>query len=125
MAGWLAGTVLNFLKPKITIALGAIGYPIYLGGLWYYDRTGHASFPLAGGAILGVTAALLWTSSGYIQFAYAEEKDKAAYITQQWVMTCTGSTVGALIAFGVNRDKQEATGVPAAIYITFVVIQAW
>lgn len=38
-------------------------------------------------------------------------------------MTCTGSTVGALIAFGANRDKQEATGVPATIYITFVVIQ--
>ena len=30
------------------------------------------------GAILGVCAALLWTASGFIQFAYPEEKDKAS-----------------------------------------------
>ena len=30
-----------------------------------------------GGAILGVCAGLLWTASGFIHFAYAEEKDKA------------------------------------------------
>lgn len=29
------------------------------------------------GAFLGFSAALLWTGSGFIQFAYAEEKDKA------------------------------------------------
>lgn len=29
------------------------------------------------GAILGVCAALLWTASGFVQFAYPEEKDKA------------------------------------------------
>lgn len=33
---------------------------------------------MTAGAILGLSAALLWTASGYIQFAYPEEKNKAA-----------------------------------------------
>ncbi|KAK5948241.1 hypothetical protein OHC33_010675, partial [Knufia fluminis] len=77
VAGWCAGPVLNYLKPKYTIALGAVGYPIYVGSLWYYDRVGGEAFPLFGGALLGVCAALLWTASGFIQFAYPEEVDKA------------------------------------------------
>lgn len=64
----------------------------------------------------------MWTSSGFIQFAYAEEKDKAKYITYQWVLTSSGSTVGALIAFGINYDKQEATGVSTSVYVAFIVI---
>ncbi|KAK5124766.1 hypothetical protein LTR85_001479 [Meristemomyces frigidus] len=85
--GWCAGTILNYLKPRYTIAIGALGYPLYVGSLWYYDRIGVEAFPLFAGAFLGFTAALLWTSSGFIQFAYAEEKDKAKYITYQWVLT--------------------------------------
>jgi hypothetical protein len=34
------------------------------------------------GALLGVTAGLLWTSAGFIQFAYAEEQDKAKVTPQ-------------------------------------------
>lgn len=58
--------------------IGGIGYPFYVGSLWYYDRKGSEGFPLTGGCVLGLGAALLWTSSGFIQFAYPEEKDKAA-----------------------------------------------
>ncbi|XXH05712.1 hypothetical protein Hte_012147 [Hypoxylon texense] len=115
VGGWFGGTILNFLRPKWTIAIGGIGYPFYVGSLWYYDRIGNEAFPLFGGALLGFCAALLWTSSGFIQFAYAEEKDKA-----KWVLTSSGSTVGALIAFGINYDKQEATGVSTSVYVVFI-----
>lgn len=27
VAGWCAGTILNFLGPKITLCMGALGYP--------------------------------------------------------------------------------------------------
>ena len=98
IAGWCAGPVLNCLRPKWTVyvllpprpyfhvhhlliryrrILGGIGYPLYVGSLWYYDRVGGQAFPLTAGSILGICAALLWTSSGFIQFAYPEEKDKA------------------------------------------------
>ncbi|KAH7202957.1 hypothetical protein BKA60DRAFT_641075 [Fusarium oxysporum] len=125
VVGWCAGSILNYLKPKYTIAIGAIGYPFYVGSLWYYDRGGSEAFPLFSGALLGVCAALFWTSSGFIQFAYAEEKDKATYITYQWVLSSMGSTVGALIAFGVNRDGQTAGGLSAGVYVAFIVIMCF
>ncbi|KAL4882103.1 MFS general substrate transporter [Aspergillus karnatakaensis] len=124
IAGWCAGPVLNHLKPKWTIILGGIGYPIYVGSLWYYDRVGGQAFPLTGGAILGVCAGLLWTASGFIQFAYPEEHDKGMYITWQWVLTSAGSTVGALIAFVPTIHETEAAGVSNAVYIAFLVIMA-
>ena len=44
------------------------------------------------------------------------------YVSIQWALTSAGSTVGALIAFGVNVKKHEATGVSTAVYIVFIVI---
>ena len=75
--GWIGGSILNILKPKITIMIGVIGYPLYVGGLWYFDRVGHAWFPYFAGAVLGATAGCLWTAGGFIQFAYAQEDEKA------------------------------------------------
>lgn len=75
--GLFGGTILNMLRPKLSLMIGSIGYPLYVGGLWYYDRTGISWFPLFSGAALGITGGFLWTAAAYIQFAYAEEKDKA------------------------------------------------
>jgi hypothetical protein len=44
------------------------------------------------------------------------------FITWQWVLTSAGSTVGALIAFGVNKDKNEVAGVSTAVWVIFLVI---
>ncbi len=41
--------------------LGAFGYPFYVASFFYYDRTGHEWFPIVGGAVLGISAGLLWT----------------------------------------------------------------
>ena len=69
IAGWFGGTALNFFRPKWTMygslttaslasdptkltipysAFGALGYPFYVGSMWYYDRIGHQAFPLFG-----------------------------------------------------------------------------
>ncbi|OJI99848.1 hypothetical protein ASPVEDRAFT_81437 [Aspergillus versicolor CBS 583.65] len=124
VAGWCAGPVLNHLKPKWTAVIGGIGYPLYVGSLWYYDRIGKQPFPLAAGGILGVCAGLMWTTSGYIQFAYPEEKDKGTYIAVQWILTSAGSTVGALIAFAMTVHETEAGGISDAVYIAFIVVMA-
>ncbi|KIX09740.1 uncharacterized protein Z518_00821 [Rhinocladiella mackenziei CBS 650.93] len=120
--GWIGGAILNVAGPKLTIMFGAVGYPLYVGGLWYFDRVGNAWFPYFGGAILGVTAGCLWTAAGFIQFAYAQEDEKALFITWQWVLTSFGGTVGSLIAFGVNFKQTESTGVSNAVYTVFIVI---
>ena len=33
--GWFSGSVVTTLGPKITLMLGTLGYPVFVGGLWY------------------------------------------------------------------------------------------
>jgi len=44
------------------------------------------------------------------------------YITIQWVLSATGSTVGAIIAFSANYQSTEAIGVSSGVYIAFIAI---
>ncbi|KAK5203348.1 hypothetical protein LTR47_009572 [Exophiala xenobiotica] len=120
---WLSGTVVNVLKPKLSIMIGSLGYPLYIAGLWYFDRTGHKWFPLWAGAMLGMLCGILQTVGAYISFAYPEEKDKGLFISIQYSVKATGAFVGALIAFCVNVHQSKATGVSNAVYIVFIVIQ--
>ncbi|THX36900.1 hypothetical protein D6D10_06291 [Aureobasidium pullulans] len=124
ISGFFGGSILNTLGPQWTMTLGVLGYPIFVGGLWYYDESNSPYFAIIGGVILGTSAGLLWTVSGFIQFAYAEEKDKGNYIAWQLFLLGVGSTVGALIVFGITKDVTSISGVPNSVYISFVVIMA-
>lgn len=77
-----------------------------------------------GGGIEGVSAALLWASAGYVAYSYAEEEDKALYITIQWCFCEGGSTIAALVALGINiHNDDQGGGAPTPVYVVFVVIQ--
>ncbi|KAF5598145.1 hypothetical protein FPANT_3909 [Fusarium pseudoanthophilum] len=122
--GFFGGSVMNTIGPRLTMALGAAGYPIFVGGLWYFDLSGHSWFALLGGVILGISAGLLWTVAGYIQFAYAEEKQKGSFIAWQLFLLSVGCAVGALVVFLITKDITTLTGVPTSVYVTFIVIMA-
>ncbi|KAH0334983.1 membrane transporter, partial [Aureobasidium melanogenum] len=122
VSGFFGGSIMNTLGPKWTMTLGVLGYPIFVGGLWFYDSHNSPGFALAGGIILGISAGFLWTVSGFIQFAYAEEKDKGSYIAWQLFLLGVGCTVGALIVFGITKDVTTISGVPESVYIAFIVI---
>lgn len=67
---------------------------------------------------------MIWASAGAIAYSYAEEKDKAFYMTIQWVMCESGSTIAALIALGINMNSSvQNKGAPTPVYIVFIVIQ--
>lgn len=142
VTGWFGGTVMNLIGPNYTMFLGSVGYSLYTGkspiapprilplierqpgGLWYFDRSGNSWFAYLGGDIEGVSAALLWASAGAIAYSYAEEKDKALYMTIQWIMCEGGSTIAALVALGINiHSARQDAGVPTPVYIVFVIIQ--
>ncbi|KAJ6438094.1 hypothetical protein O9K51_08683 [Purpureocillium lavendulum] len=115
---------MNTIGPRLTMALGASGYSIFVGGLWYFDLSGHSWFALLGGVILGISAGLLWTVAGYIQFAYAEEKHKGSYIAWQLFLLSVGCALGALVVFCITKDTTTLTGVPTSVYVTLVVVMA-
>ncbi|KAI1620089.1 hypothetical protein EDD37DRAFT_613346 [Exophiala viscosa] len=121
--GWLGGSILNIFRPKITAVFGAIGYPLYIGGLWYYDRTEHPWFVLFAGAMLGMTAGCLWTTTGYVSYVYPQEKEKGTKVHCDSVhASFFGLNSGSLCAFGGNVHETSTKGVSDGVYITFIVI---
>lgn len=72
----VVGSILALLKPRLCLVLGAVGYPFYVGGLWYYDRTAHNWLVYLSGVTNGISGAFLWTTSSFVQFCYPEEKQK-------------------------------------------------
>ena len=96
--GWIGGAILNLVGPKLTMAFGALGYPLYVGGLWYFDRQGHAWFPYLAGAFLGVTAGMFsWSLKGCVVFDI--------------VIVCPLS-----IMVYTNGDSQDASGLQPALF---------
>jgi hypothetical protein len=60
----------------------------------------------------------------FSQFAYAAEADKGTYIAWQLFLLAIGSTVGALVAFGISINETGLTGVPTSVYLTFIIIMS-
>jgi MFS family permease len=71
--------------------------------------------------ILGITAGILWTAAGFMQFAYAAEDEKAQFISWQWAMVSAGGSVGSLVAFGINLHATESR-TSNAVYTIFICI---
>ncbi|OAA55170.1 Major facilitator superfamily domain, general substrate transporter [Cordyceps fumosorosea ARSEF 2679] len=128
--GFFTGAIMNKLGPRLTMTIGVAGYPIYVAGLFYYDRTGHDWFPILGGILLGLSAPMLWSTSGFIQWAYATELEKGKYIAIQYFINQVGSVVGSLVAFGIilgSSNGKTATsitsdGSPTSVYIVMIVL---
>ncbi|KAK2750125.1 hypothetical protein FQN57_004620 [Myotisia sp. PD_48] len=88
-----------------------------------YDRTGGQAFPIVAGCILGLSAPMLWSVSGFIQWAYATEAEKGKYISVQYFINQVGSVVGSLVALGIIlKGGASAEGSPTPVYIAFIVL---
>lgn len=57
----MAGSVCNFLGPRVTLASGGIGFSILSASYWCYNHTKNHGFVYFGGAICGIAAAFLWS----------------------------------------------------------------
>lgn len=69
-------TVRSVLGPRFTMFLGTLGYVLYIGSLWCFQTQGTRWFVIFAGAMLGISAALLWSAQGVIMMSYPLEKDK-------------------------------------------------
>lgn len=56
----MAGSVCNFLGPKVTLATGGIGYSLLSASFWSYNHNKNQGFVYFGGATCGIAAAFLW-----------------------------------------------------------------
>ena len=84
-SAFLGGTLINTFGPHITMIFGATGYPIYIGGLWYFDVYGKLWFPILAGVYLEITAGCLWSDAGMLLLSPSTyHKDKSSQ--DSWAM---------------------------------------
>ncbi|KAL4778894.1 major facilitator superfamily domain-containing protein [Aspergillus varians] len=123
VAGVFGGSIINQLGPRITLMVGASGYSIYAGSLWYVDQGKGGWFNIFAGFLCGISAGLLWSTQGYITATYATEQEKGKYIATTWLFNAAGSVMGASIVLGLTATDDAISGVPPAVYITFITIE--
>ncbi|KZV77523.1 MFS general substrate transporter [Peniophora sp. CONT] len=105
--GIFAGGVTNLLGIRPTIFLGSLGYALYIGSLWCFQTQGTRWFVVFAGALLGISAALLWSAQGAIMMSYPLEKDKGKAF---------------VIALAINIRHGGLSSVSTGTYLAFVII---
>jgi hypothetical protein len=66
VAGFFGGSINNQIGPRYTLILAASGYPVYVGALWLLDRGSGVAFAYIAGIWHGISAALLYSTTGQI-----------------------------------------------------------
>ncbi|KAK0203763.1 MFS general substrate transporter [Desarmillaria ectypa] len=120
--GFFAGSINNFLGPKVTLLIGTMGYSLYIGSYLAMNIHSNAGgFVVGAGAVLGLCAGLLWTAQGSLMMAYPTEAQKGKFIGIFWSIFNLGGVVGASIAAGRNW-KSTANAVDNGTYIGFLIL---
>ncbi|VDC05779.1 unnamed protein product [Peniophora sp. CBMAI 1063] len=120
--GLFSGGVTNLLGVRLTLFLGSLGYALYIGSLWCFQTQGTRWFVIFSGAILGISAALLWSAQGAIMMSYPLEKDKGKAFGIFWAIFQFGSFIGAVIALAINIRHGGISSVSTGTYLAFLVI---
>ncbi|EIN11279.1 MFS general substrate transporter [Punctularia strigosozonata HHB-11173 SS5] len=122
LAGLISGGITNMLGPRLTLFLGTLGYALYTGALWCYQTQGTRWFLIFSGAVLGVSAALLWSAQGAVMMSYPLEKDRGKSFAIFWAIFSFGSFIGSIIALAINIESGKLNAVSTSTYIAFLVI---
>ncbi|KAF2014166.1 MFS general substrate transporter [Aaosphaeria arxii CBS 175.79] len=118
---FFGGTICNMLGVKTTVILGTVGYPIYVGSFLSYNYNQNEAFNIAAGAIVGLSAGLLWTAQGAIMMSYPTEGEKGRYIGIFWAIFNMGAVIGGLVPLIQNvHSTQSAVG--NGTYIGFLAL---
>ncbi|CAK9781601.1 MFS general substrate transporter [Cutaneotrichosporon oleaginosum] len=122
IVGFFSGSIHNVIGSRLTLLIGACGYPIYVGGLWALQVHHVRPFLMVTGAILGACAGLLWTAQGTIIMAYPLEKDKGRAFGIFWAVFSSGAVVGASIALGIQWKEGDMPNVSTGVYLAFLIM---
>lgn len=112
VVGFFAGTITNKLGIRLTLAIGGLGYCIYVASFLSYEYTSNQPFVIFAGALLGLCAALLWTAQGAIMMSYPPAKNKGKYIGWFWMVFNMGAVIGSL----VSDYRYHSGSIPYVLY---------
>ncbi|KAF2223292.1 major facilitator superfamily domain-containing protein [Elsinoe ampelina] len=123
----LGGPIANRIGLERTLALGAIGYPLYSAGLYTNNRFGNVWLVLVGAATCGISAGLFWASEGAVALGYPEPEKRGKYMNIWLWFRVGGPLLGGLIVLALNNDASaKAKGkVGSQTYLVFVALQCF
>ncbi|KAF8527248.1 MFS general substrate transporter [Gautieria morchelliformis] len=122
LAGFVSGAICNILGPPVALFIGTLGYALYVGALWCHQTQGTKWFLILAGALLGLSASLLWSAQGEIVMGYPLEKDKGKAFSLFWAMLQFGAFIGSVVALAINIESGKLQAVSTSTYIAFLVI---
>lgn len=115
------GTIHNKLGTRLTLFLGACGYPLYIASFLCYNHTQNSGFVIAAGAILGLCASLFWSAQGAVMLSYPIEQDKSKAFALVWVIFNLGAVMGSAIELGLSYDSGEQS-LSDGVYVAFLIL---
>ncbi len=118
---FFAGSLHNIFGSKTLLFVGGLGYALYTSSFLSYNFNQNGAFVIAAGAVLGLCAALLWTSQGAIMMSYPIEGRKATGVALFWTIFNLGAVIGSAIAMGLNWNTGSAS-LSNGTYAAFVAL---
>ncbi|KAL1922705.1 uncharacterized protein VTP21DRAFT_10244 [Calcarisporiella thermophila] len=120
VVGYAAGGITNLLGIKLTLFIGCLGYVLYAGSLLSYNISRNGGFVIASGALLGVTAGMLWAAQGAIMMSYPTPKAKGRYLSLFWAIFNIGGVMGGIIPLILNLNNNGAGSISNETYIAII-----
>lgn len=103
---FFAGSSINVLGINVAVSLGALGCSVYMAAFLCYSYTQNSGFTVFAGALLGFSAALLWTAEGTMLMSYPSEKSKGKYISGLRMIFNLEAVIGSLVRDGPFMHNQ-------------------
>jgi MFS family permease len=82
-----------------------------------HQTQGTSWFLIMAGALLGISAALLWSAQGEIMMSYPLEKDKGKAFAMFWAIFQFGTFIGSVIALAINIKSGKLQAVSTSTYV--------
>lgn len=125
LACGMAPSVTNRWGCRQTMLLGIIGYAVLVASSLLYFIFGIEWVVVAGGAVLGVGAALLWTAQGRLVLDYAAvEGGTGTLMGVFWAVFQCSSLVGGAVSFVYYSQKPTGSVWLYLIFLLFIVMGA-
>ena len=114
--GFFGGSIVNRLGVRYAMALGGIGYSVYVSAYLCFNYTANLGYVVFAGFLLGICAGILWSAQGVIMMSYPPEGLKGRYIAWFWIIFNLGGVIGALVS-----TVRETDGLTSSLTIPFQV----
>ncbi|GAA6035460.1 hypothetical protein JCM8097_000265 [Rhodosporidiobolus ruineniae] len=108
---------------RYALILGAVGYPLYAGGLVYNLNSGNSWLVWLGSVACGASAGLFWGVEAAIVMGYPSAQTRGRYLALWTAFGQLGSVVGGSISLALNAGNGDAGSVTNTTYYVFIALQ--